>query len=192
MTELNGTEDVRHNDLTYASNEKRLSHIWLTSFTAQLLFFSCDENFLRSTVLCAQLLPSCPTLCNPLDCSPPGSSGRGILLERTLVWVVTSFSRGSSRPRGRTQVFHTAGGLLTTEPAGKPFCSPGDFQVYTVAVLTAITVWYPTRPELVYLVTGSVCLASTFITFSSSHLRLLAAACLLLVSRSSDFFRFHV
>ena len=41
----------------------------------------------------------CPTLCNPLDCSPPGSSVRGILQTRILQWVAISYSRGSSRPR---------------------------------------------------------------------------------------------
>ena len=39
---------------------------------------------------------SCPTLCNPMDCSPPGSSIHGILQERILDRVVMPFSRGSS------------------------------------------------------------------------------------------------
>ena len=38
----------------------------------------------------------CPTLCDPTDCSPPGSSVHGILQARTLEWVAISFSRGSS------------------------------------------------------------------------------------------------
>ena len=42
---------------------------------------------------------SCPTLCNPMDCSPPGSSVHGILQARILEWVVISFSRGSFQPR---------------------------------------------------------------------------------------------
>ena len=46
----------------------------------------------------------CPTLCNPMDCSPPGSSVHGILQARILEWVAISFSRGSSQPRNRTQV----------------------------------------------------------------------------------------
>ena len=37
---------------------------------------------------------SCPTLCNPMDCSPPGSSGHGISQARILEWVAISFSRG--------------------------------------------------------------------------------------------------
>ena len=38
------------------------------------------------------LLQSCPTLCNPIDCSPPGSPVPGILQARTLEWVAISFS----------------------------------------------------------------------------------------------------
>ena len=42
---------------------------------------------------------SCPTLCNPMDCSPLGSSIHGILQARILEWVAISFSRESSQPR---------------------------------------------------------------------------------------------
>ena len=41
----------------------------------------------------------CPTLCDPMNCSPPGSSVHGILQARILEWVVIPFSRGSSWPR---------------------------------------------------------------------------------------------
>ena len=40
----------------------------------------------------AKWLQSCPTLCNPIDSSPPGSSVPGILQARTLEWVAISFS----------------------------------------------------------------------------------------------------
>ena len=46
----------------------------------------------------------CPTLCDPMDCSLPGSSVYGILQARILEWIAISFSRGSSQPRDRTQV----------------------------------------------------------------------------------------
>ena len=39
---------------------------------------------------------SCPTLCNPMDCNPPGSSVLGILQARILEWVAILFSKGSS------------------------------------------------------------------------------------------------
>ena len=40
----------------------------------------------------AKLLQSCPTLCDPIDGSPPGSPVPGILQARILEWVATSFS----------------------------------------------------------------------------------------------------
>ena len=46
----------------------------------------------------------CPTLCNPMNCRPPGSSVHRILPARILEWVAISFSRGSSQPRDRTDV----------------------------------------------------------------------------------------
>ena len=52
---------------------------------------------------------SCWTLCNPVDCSPPGSSIHGILQARILEWVAISSSREFSQPRDRTQVSHIAG-----------------------------------------------------------------------------------
>ena len=45
---------------------------------------------------------SCWTLCDSMDCSPPGSSVLGILQARVLEWVAIPFSRGSSRPRDQT------------------------------------------------------------------------------------------
>ena len=40
-----------------------------------------------------KLLQSCPTLCDPMDCSPPGSPVQGILQARILEWIAISFSR---------------------------------------------------------------------------------------------------
>ena len=42
---------------------------------------------------------SCLTLCDPIECSPPGSSIHGILQARILEWVAIPYSRGSSPPR---------------------------------------------------------------------------------------------
>ena len=55
------------------------------------------------------LSQSCPTLCDPMDCSPPRFSIHWIFQAKVLEWVAISFSRGSSRPRDRTQVSHIAG-----------------------------------------------------------------------------------
>ena len=51
----------------------------------------------------------CPTLCDPMD-----YTGHGILQARILEWIAVSFSRGSSQPRDRTQVSHTADGFFTS------------------------------------------------------------------------------
>ena len=61
----------------------------------------------------AKSLQLCPTLCNPMHCSLPGSSVHGILQARVLEWVAISFSRVSSRPRDQTRVFHIAGRRFT-------------------------------------------------------------------------------
>ena len=55
----------------------------------------------------------CPTLGNPMDCSPPGFSVHGIFQARLLEWVAISFSRGLSQPRDQTWVSHTAGRHFT-------------------------------------------------------------------------------
>ena len=62
-----------------------------------------------SFLLESEVAQSCPTLCDPVDCSPLGSSAHGILQARVLEWVAISFSRGSSPPRDRTQVSRIAG-----------------------------------------------------------------------------------
>ena len=54
--------------------------------------------FLLVPVLCVYV-PSCPTLCEPMDSSPPGFSVRGIFQARILEWVAISSSRRSSQPR---------------------------------------------------------------------------------------------
>ena len=80
---------------------------------------------------------SCLTLCNGMECSPPGSSVHGILQARTLERVAISFSRGSSWPRDQTWVSWIAGIFFTiwaTREAPKvlvtqscpTFCDPMD------------------------------------------------------------------
>ena len=55
---------------------------------------------------------SCLTLCDPMDCSPPGGSSHGIFQTRMLEWVAIPYSRGSSWPRNWTWVCHIAGETL--------------------------------------------------------------------------------
>ena len=65
---------------------------------------------MKVKVLVTQL---CPTVFDPIDCSPPGSCVHGILQERILEWVAIPFSRGSSQPRDWTPVSCIAGRFFT-------------------------------------------------------------------------------
>ena len=67
-------------------------------------------------VLVTQL---CPTLCNPMDCSLPGSSVHGILQARILERVAISFSRGSSDPGTESGSPALQADSLWSEPPGK-------------------------------------------------------------------------
>ena len=82
----------------------RKSSIWI-------IFWRINRDFLegqggRKGSLKTQ---PCPTLCNPMDCSPQGSSVNGILQARILEWVAIPFSRGSSQLGDQTQVSCIAG-----------------------------------------------------------------------------------
>ena len=61
------------------------------------LYMKMPDTVLASTE--AKSLQSWLTLCNPMDCSPPGSSVHGILQARILEWVAIPSFRGSSCPR---------------------------------------------------------------------------------------------
>ena len=60
--------------------------------------------FCKLQIRAIEVAQSCPTLCDPTDYSPTGSSLHGIFQARALEWVAISFSRGSSQPRDRTLV----------------------------------------------------------------------------------------
>ena len=73
--------------------------------------------------MCAKLLQSCLTLCDPMDCSPLGSSVHGILQAKILEWVAISFSRESSQHQGSNQsllyLLHWQAGSLPLTPPGQ-------------------------------------------------------------------------
>ena len=100
----------------------------------RLVFLGCDlhkcfslltapfSGYSESEVKVAQ---SCLTLCDPMNCSLPGSSVHGILQARIVEWVAMPFSRGFSWPRDQTSLLHLlhwqAGSLLVPlMPPGKP------------------------------------------------------------------------
>ena len=76
----------------------------------------------------------CLTLCDPMDCSLPGSSICGILQARILQWVAISFSRGSSQPRDWSRVSRIAGRRFTlwaTRGSPKIYIIPPVNTTYT-------------------------------------------------------------
>ena len=76
--------------------------------------------------LVAQL---CLTLCDPVDCSPPGSSVHGVSQARILEWFAIYFCRGTSRPRDWTRVSCLASRHFTPEPPGKPSTLPYNIHI---------------------------------------------------------------
>ena len=85
----------------------------------------------------APSLHLCLTLCDPMNCSPPGSSVHGILQVRILEWVAMPASRGSSQLRDRTWVSCIEGGFLSTELLGKPHIS----WYYTVKIKSVLFIF---------------------------------------------------
>ena len=83
---------------------QRVAKSWTRQSTEHLVYYRYEK--VKSQSLVAQ---SCPTLCDPMDCSLPGSSVHGIFQARVLEWGAISFSRGSSQPRDRTQFSHIVG-----------------------------------------------------------------------------------
>ena len=67
----------------------------------------------------SEVAQSCPTLCHPMDCSPPGSSVHGILLARILEWGAIAFSRRSSQLRDQTRVSRIADRRFTIWATGE-------------------------------------------------------------------------
>ena len=76
------------------------SQMWLSNF--HFHFF----HFHMSVYVCVcSVTQSRPTLCDPMNCSLPGSSVHGILQEKILEWVAMPFSGGSSQPRDQNCIF---------------------------------------------------------------------------------------
>ena len=85
--------------------------------------FSPWHHILTSYCCCCYLVAQvCPTLCDAMDCSPPGSSVHGVLQARVLDWVASSFSRRSSQPGLKPLSLALAGRFLSTETPGNTLC----------------------------------------------------------------------
>ena len=93
----------------------------------QFSWLSQPDSGLSLRTACVYLVTqSCPTLCDLMDCSPPGSSAHGILRARILEWVAYPFSRRSSQPRNPTGVSCIAGRFFTSWAVGKSNFRPSQ------------------------------------------------------------------
>ena len=94
---------------------KILEHLKVgTQVSTLTLVCSVQNKALKSRKEAPKLVTQlCPTLFDPLDCSPLRSSVHGILQARILEWVAVPSSRGSPQHRDRTGVSCIAGGFLT-------------------------------------------------------------------------------
>ena len=83
-----------------------LSAKWINNMSPHLVYITvqCENNYVSCACLCAHSL-SHVWLCDFMDCSPPGSSVRGIFQARILEQAAISFSRGFSWPRDQSHLF---------------------------------------------------------------------------------------
>ena len=88
------------------------SEVWAISelMVGKSVTETTDESF---PSLDGGLVPQSCVICDPMDCSPPGSSVLGVLQARILEWVAMSLSRGPSRPRDRTHISCISGRFFT-------------------------------------------------------------------------------
>ena len=100
----------------------------------------CLDEVSRSLVSICSVAQSCLTVCDPIDCSPPGSSVHGIVQARILEWVAISSSRGSSPLKDWTGVSCSScigRWILNPEPPGDTYLS---FILQTALAITKLRV----------------------------------------------------
>ena len=133
------SQRVRHNWVTFTFI---LSSLWIGTYQCHygniqyLLFQWCKSMYINEYNDCIwtyiffsfysvhACVLNCFThvwLCDPMDCSPPSSSARGILQARILEWVAISFSKGSSQSKDPDCLSH----LLHWQADCLPLASPG-------------------------------------------------------------------
>ena len=111
------------------------------------LLMRCVSTQWLGVEVCARSLQSCPTLGDPMDCSPPGSSVHGTLQARMESWVAISFSRGPSPSRDQTPVFCIADGFFTDQATreAQRLCLENHYW----AIFWKLTLMQPSRAGII-------------------------------------------
>ena len=100
----------------------------METYTEKVLWIQlCPLGYLGLLKVKALVTKSCRMLCDPVDCSSPGSSDHGILQAKILEWVAISFSRESSWPRDQTPSPTSWADSLPSEPLGEAPEVPAEF-----------------------------------------------------------------
>ena len=113
-------------------------------------------------------LQPCLSLCNPKDCSPPGSSVHGILQAKILEWVAIPSSRGSSWPRDRTHFSYISCTgrqiLYHQHHLGSPYIiytyvirTHTIYMLYTCVIYARVTCIYIYNVHICCIYTGIIC-----------------------------------
>ena len=88
--------DCHRSGIHVSCTGRQILYQWATREALKILNLMISSEYLWiikvATAAAAKSLQSCPTLCDPIDGSPPGSASPGILQARTLEWVAISFS----------------------------------------------------------------------------------------------------
>ena len=112
------SESLRPGGLYSPWNSPGLELVAFPFFSGTEKQFKCNQIVAKGNVFNyheseSEVAQSCPTLCDPMDCSLPVSSVLGIFQARVLEWIAISFSRESSQPRDQTWVSHIVGTRFT-------------------------------------------------------------------------------
>ena len=95
--------------------------------------FQCQAKGLGCCCVLYSVAQLCPTLCDPMDCSPPGSSVHGILQARILEWIFVPFSRGSSWCSDWTWISSLTGRFFTLWTTWLPYWTAQIESIFIIA-----------------------------------------------------------